>query len=145
MGNGFGIGLVDLLVVVAINLDGVPAECSRPLGIRLRVPLELGRATLSQTVHIKNGRQIIELVIPGLVQRLPNRALSRLAIPEQNPYMVGQLVQIFAIEGDPYANWQSLPERAGCDIDPGQYNRNRMSFQPAAEFAKCQQLFVADD
>src|SRR5437016_1135922 len=61
-----GVGLVDLLVVVAINFDGMPAKGLRTGRVGRCVPAQLGLTTLAQTVAVQNSNQVIRLIETSL-------------------------------------------------------------------------------
>src|SRR5581483_6736874 len=71
---------VDLLDVVTVDLDRVPAEGAGALDVAAQVPAVHRFATLPEPVHVENGGQVVEAVVAGVLERLPDRALGRLAV-----------------------------------------------------------------
>ena len=137
--------LVDLAEVVPVDDHGVAAERLDPLGVRVQVPAQLGRAALAQAVHVDDRGQVAQPVMGGLVQRLPDRPFGRLAVPAQHPHPVRQLIQVPAGQGHADPVRQPLAERAGGDVDPGQ-DRGGVALQPRAEPAvPGHQFLVGDD
>jgi hypothetical protein len=64
--------LVDLGDVVSVDGDGGAAEgLGTPL-VGGHVPFQLGGATLAEPVHVDDRGEVAELVVGGLVQRLPH-------------------------------------------------------------------------
>src|SRR5205807_9353886 len=100
-----------------VEFNGVPAEGANAGGIGTRVPAELGLAALAETVDVEDRRDVVELVVRRLVERLPDRAFRDLAVAEHDPDVVRQLVEHFAVEGHADADWEALAERAGGHID----------------------------
>ena len=80
-----GVGAVDRLHVVAVDLDRVPAERLGSLHVDVGVPAEHGLAALAEPVDVEDRRQVVELVVGGVLERLPDRALGRLAVAVQDP------------------------------------------------------------
>ena len=71
-----------------------------------------------------------------MVERLPDRAFGHLAVAEQHPDAVGQLVEVLAAERHADADGQALAERAGGHVDPGQIGGVGWPCKPAAELAQ---------
>src|SRR5437660_1595587 len=67
-----------LLNIVAVYLNGVPAETTGTGGISAAVPFKLGWAALAEPVHVENAHQIVQLVVAGMVESLPYRAFGHL-------------------------------------------------------------------
>ena len=122
---------------------GVPAEGAGAGGVGGAVPAEVGLAALAQAVHVEDADQVVELVVGRLVERLPDRAFGHLAVAEQHPDAVGQLVEVLAVQRHADADGQPLAERAGRHVDVGQDVRVGVALQAAAELAQGQQLVVA--
>ena len=138
-----GVGAIDGVEIVAVQLDGVPAEGAGAGGVGGAVPAEVRLAALAETVHVEDADQVVELVVRRLVERLPDGALGHLAVAEHDPDAIGQLVEVLAVQRHADADGQPLAERAGGDIDVGQDVRIGMALQAAAELAQRQQLLVA--
>src|SRR5665647_2149584 len=89
VGTGLGQRLVDGGGVVAVDDQRAGAEGLHPGDVALQVPLQLGGSALSQAVDVNNGGEVAELVVAGLVQGFPDRALRGLAVPAQYPHVIG--------------------------------------------------------
>src|SRR5581483_6482450 len=92
---------VDLLDVVAVDLDRVPAEGASALDVAAQVPPVHGLAALSEPVHVENGGQVVEAVVAGVLERLPDRALGRLAVAAEHPDAVRQPLEVLASDRHP--------------------------------------------
>ena len=93
-------GGVDRGEVVPVDLDRVAAEGGDVGRVGVKVPAELGRTALPQPVDVDDRREVVELVVGGLVEGLPDRALGELAVPAEHPRPVGELVEELPGEGD---------------------------------------------
>ena len=137
--------LVDLAQVVPVDDDRVAAERLHPLGVRVQVPAQFGRAALAEAVHVDDRGEVAQVVVGGLVQRLPHRPLGRLDVSAQHPDPVRQLIEVPAGQGHPDPVRQPLAERAGGHVDPRQH-RGGVTLQPRAEPpVPGHQLLVGDD
>jgi hypothetical protein len=130
-------GLVDFREVVSVDLDDVPAEGRDPARVGAQVPAVPGGAALAETVHVDDRGEVAEPLVPGVLERLPHRALRQLAVAAQHPDVVGKPIEAPAGRRHPGADGQPLAERAGRDVDPRQARR-RMAFEPAAVGAKAE-------
>ena len=102
---------VDRLHVVAVDLDRMPAEGLGPLRVRVEIPAVHRLAALAEPVHVDDRDQVVELLVPGVLERLPHRALGHLAVAAQHPDPVREPVEPLARERDPDAVRQA-PGRA---------------------------------
>ena len=134
---------VDLLEVVPVDLDRLPAEGLGPLRVRVQIPAVHRLAALPEPVHVDDRGQVLELVERGVLEGLPHRALGHLAVAAQAPDPVREPVEVLAGEGDADRDRQPLAERAGGDVDPGNLG-GRVTFHAAAEDAKREELVVRD-
>ena len=137
--------LIDVGDVVPVNGDGVAAERFNPLGVRVDVPAEFGRAALAEAVHVDDRGQVGQPVIGRLVERLPHGPFGHLAVTAEHPDAVRQLVEIPAGQGDADPVGKSLAKRAGGDVDPRQHRRGVTLKQRAEPPVAGHQLFVGDD
>src|SRR5207245_9590687 len=80
--------VVDLGEVVAVDDDRVEPERARPGGVRVHVPLELGRSALAQTVHVDDRGEVRGALMTRVVERLPDGALRGLAVAAHYPHAV---------------------------------------------------------
>ena len=143
--SGLGQGPVDRGDVVPVDDEGPGPERGHAAAVGLGVPAVLGGAALAEPVDVDDGDQVGQLVVRGLVEGLPDRALGHLAVAAQDPDPVRQFVQVLAGQRDANAVGQPLAERAGGHVDPGQ-DRGGMTFQPRAEPPVAgHQLLVGDD
>jgi hypothetical protein len=128
---------------VPVDLDGAPAEAAQPLGVGRRVPAVHRLAALAQTVDVEDGDQIVEVLVAGVLERLPHRAFGELGVAADDPDAVRDLVEVLARQRDADADRQPLPERPRRDVDPGD-ERRRMALEAAPELAEGEQLLVGD-
>ncbi len=132
--GSLGQDLVNRGDVMPVDHECPAAERLDPTGVGVEVPAELGCATLTEAVDIHDRRQIRQLVVSRLVQRLPDRTLGHLTVAAQHPHPVGKSVKESPGECHADRVRQPLPERSGRHVDPGQ-NRRRMTLQALAETA----------
>ena len=118
---GLLVGGVDLLDVVAVDLDRVPAEGAEAVGVGGEVPAVHRLAALAEPVDVDDRRQVVELVERGVLGRLPHRALGHLAVAADDPDAEREPVEALAGERHADADRQPLAERAGGDVDPRQH------------------------
>ena len=140
---GLRVRALDLLDVVTVDLDRVPAEGPRALDVHLGVPADHRLAALAEPVDVDDRGQVVELVVRRVLEGLPHRALRHLTVAAQHPDAGGQAVELLCSEAHAHADWQTLSERAGRHIHPGD-ERRWMSFEDAAELAVREQLLVVD-
>ncbi len=142
--GGLGQDLVNRGDVMPVDGERLAAERLSPAGVGIKIPAELGRTALAETVDIHDRCQIRQLVVGRLVQGLPDRALSHLAVATQHPHPIGEPVKKPAGECHPDRVRQALPERAGCHVNPWQ-DRRRMALQAVTETAiSGHQLVIGD-
>ena len=139
----FRVRAVDRVDVVAVDLDRVPAEGFRPVRVRVEVPAVHRLAALAEPVDVDDRRQVVELLVGRVLERLPHRSLGHLAVAAEDPGAVRQAVEPLARERDAHAVRQPLPERAGRDVDPRD-DRSRVPLEAAAELAEREELLVGD-
>ena len=138
-------GPVDLSHVVAVDGEDAGAERRGAAAVGLQIPGQLGRAPLPEPVDVHHGDEIGQLVVRRLVEGLPDRAFGHLAVAAQDPDPERGFVEVLAGQRDPDGVGQSLAERAGRHVDPGQH-RGRMTLQPGPEAAVAgHELIVRDD
>ena len=137
------VGGVDLLDVVAVDLDRVPAEGTSALQIPLEVPAVHRLAALAEAVDVEDRGQVVQLVVPGVLERLPDRALGGLAVTAQHPDAVRQAVEVLAGDCHSDPDREPLAERAGGDVHPGDQRRG-MPFEHAPELPVGEHLLVRD-
>ena len=75
--------LAKLLDVVTIDNDGVEAKSFKPLTVDFHVMLQRRRFRLTQTVDVKNGAKVVQMIMTSKIQGLPNGTLSTLTITNQ--------------------------------------------------------------
>src|SRR5207248_1236234 len=87
--DGLGVGGVDGGDVVAVADDRVPAEGPGPLGVGVEVPAVHGLARLAQAVDVDDGGDVVEAVVGGVLERLPDGALGDLRVAAQHRHEIG--------------------------------------------------------
>jgi hypothetical protein len=138
-------GPVDLGQVMAVDGQDAGAERGQPPAVGVQIPGQVGRAALAEPVDIHHGDEVGQLVMRGLVEGFPDRALGHLAVAAQHPDPERGFVEVLAGQRDPDGVGQALPERAGGYVHPGQHG-GRMSLQPGPEPAvPGHELLVRDD
>src|SRR5207245_10497383 len=80
---GARIRVVDLGEVMAVDDDRVDAEGADACRVGAHVPLELGRAALTQPIHVDDRRELRKAFVTGVVEGLPDRTLSGLAVADE--------------------------------------------------------------
>ena len=131
---GVAVRPVDLLDVVAVDLDRVPAERSRALGEHPGVTPDHRLAALAEAVDVDDRREVVERVVRGVLERLPHRSLGELRVSAEHPDAVGKPVEVPARDGHADADRQALAERARGDVHPRQHGR-RMALERRAELS----------
>jgi hypothetical protein len=81
--------------------------------------------------------------VTGVVERLPDRSFSGLAVSDEDPHVVRSLEDALSGERDTDADRQALTERARRHVDPRE-DRRGVPFQAAPELAEGQELVVVD-
>ncbi len=141
---GLLVGRVDLLDVVAVDLDRVPAARFEPAREVGEVPAVHRLAALPEAVDVDDRRQVVERVVGAVLDRLPHRAFGHLAVAADHPDAKRQLVELLARERHPDPDRQPLSERAGCDVDPREHRR-RVTLEAGAELPVRAELLLAED
>ena len=134
---------LDLLQVVAVDLECPPPKGLRLLCVGAGVPSQHRFASLAQTVHVHDADQVRELVVRGVLDRLPHRPFGHLAIAGEHPHTIGKLIQILTGQRDSHADGQPLPERPRGHVHPRQ-DRGGMPLEPAAELAQGHHLYIGN-
>ncbi|HEY7599857.1 MAG TPA: thiamine pyrophosphate-dependent enzyme, partial [Candidatus Limnocylindrales bacterium] len=137
------VGALDLLDVVAVDGDRVPAERREPLDVGVEDPAEHRLARLAEAVDVDDRGQVVEPLPGGVLDRLPHRALGHLAVAAQAPDPVRQAVEPLAGQRDAGGDREPLAERAGGDVGRRDAGRG-VALEPRAELAEGQQLLVVD-
>ena len=97
-------GVVDGQQVVPVDLEGPPAEGPGPTGVGTGVTVRHRRPALPQAVDVHDDHEVAEAVVGGVLERLPDRAFSHLAVAAEHE--------------DP--GWTALePTQRQCDADGG--------------------------
>src|SRR5260370_41666108 len=99
-------------------MGGAGAERVGAVTVGVQIPAVLGLAELAEPVDVQDRRQVAELVVAGLVHRLPDRPFRQLRVTAQYPDVEWQLVQVMARQRHADADRQALAERAGGYVDP---------------------------
>jgi hypothetical protein len=128
---------------VPVDLDRVPAEGLGALRVRVEVPAVHRLAALPEAVYVDDRDQVVELLVPRVLEGLPHRALGHLAVAAEHPRAVRQPVEPLPRERDAHAVREPLAQRAGRHVHPGQHG-SRVPFEPAPELAEREQLLDRD-
>ena len=96
----FRVRAVDLLDRVPVHRDRVPAECLRALDVRVQIPADHRLAALAEAVHVEDRGQVVEVVVRGVLERLPHRALGELAVTAEHPHAERKAVEVLPRQGD---------------------------------------------
>ncbi len=129
--------------VVSVGCDRTAAERACPLEVMVDLPPVHRLSALAEPVDIDDHDEVVESVVGGMLERLPDRALRHLAVSAQDPDAIGRLFQSLAGKRDTDADGKAEAQRTGCDVDPGE-QRRRMPLQPAAERAEAKKLLFGD-
>ena len=138
-----GVGAVDRLDVVAVDLDRVAAEGARAVGVGVEIPAVHRLAALAEPVHVEDRDEVVELEVRRVLERLPLRALGDLAVAAERPDAERQPVELLAGERHADRVRQALAERAGRDVDPRD-PRRRVPLEDRVELPVRQQLLLRD-
>src|SRR5438309_1213376 len=79
--------VVDLREVMAIDNERIDPERSDARGVRVHVPLQLGRPALAEAIDVDDRGEIGEDLVSCVVERLPDRSLGGLAIAHEHPHV----------------------------------------------------------
>merc|ERR1719208_702711 len=104
-------------VGLSVDHDGVEAEGLQPLPVGLHVVAEGGGVGLSQPVHVDDGAEVVELVVTGKVESLPDVALHALTVAHQTVGPVARLVVELAAVRHPGGHAEALAEGPGGHVD----------------------------
>ena len=85
---GLGVGGLDLVHVVAVDRDRLPAERLDPAHVAVDVPAEHRLARLPEPVDVDDRGQVVEALPAGVLERLPHRALGHLRVAAQHPHAI---------------------------------------------------------
>ena len=118
-------------------------KASARCDVSLEVPADHRLAALPEAVHVEDGREVVELEVRRVLERLPDRALGQLAVPAEHPDARVEALEVLRGERHPDAEGEALAERAGRDVHPGQ-ERRRVPFERARERAVLQHLVLRD-
>src|SRR5207342_2461924 len=102
---------VYLLEVVSVDFDRAPSERAGPLGVDLQIPTNHRLAALPQPVHVEDRSQVVELVVGGVLVRLPHRSLGHLAVSAEDPDAIWKMVEALARQRHADADREALAER----------------------------------
>ncbi len=89
-GLGLAVCPVDRVDVVAVHLDGVPAEGLEAAGVGVEVVAVPGRAALAEPVDVDDHGEVVQVLVPGVLGGLPDGALGHLAVAAQHPDAVAR-------------------------------------------------------
>ena len=135
--------VVDLREVMAIDNARIDPERSDARGVRVHVPLQLGRPALAEAIDIDDRGEIGEDLVSCVVERLPDRSLGGLAIAHEHPHVERRREWALRRERDADPDRKPLAERPGGNVDPREHRRG-MALEPAPELAERHELVVRD-
>jgi hypothetical protein len=87
-----------------------------------------------KAVHVDDGAEIVELVMPGGHRCFPDAAFLLLAVAHDDVNTRGRAAK-FERERITHGGAQALPERATGNLDAGNFQPVRMAFERRAELA----------
>ena len=134
---------VDRVVVVAVDRDRVPAERLGAADVGVEVPADHRLAGLAEPVDVDDRRQVVELLVRGVLEGLPHRALGHLGVAAQAVGAERQAVEPLAGQRDADRDRQALAERPGGHVDPRD-DRHGVALELRAELAEAEQVLVRD-
>lgn len=138
-GRRFEERLAQLFDVVAVDDDRVEAEALDAFAIRVHVVLQQSRLRLAQTVDIEDGAQIVQIVVRGEIQRLPDRAFGALAVADDAVGSVRGFVVVLAHVRHAAGDGQPLAQGTGGHVHEIQSGR-RVALQIAVHFTQLEQV-----
>jgi hypothetical protein len=134
-GSSDGKGLHQLLHIVAVDAQHLPAKGGVFCGQRLHLHYILHPAVNLQPIDVNDGDDIVELVVAGLHRRLPNLPLLLLAVAHQAEDLVRFLVEPRG-QRHAHGDAQALAQRTGGDLDSGQLQPMRMPLKARVQLAQ---------
>ena len=137
------IGVVYRFEVVAVYLDGLPAEGFCPFGVGVAVPAVHRLPGLPQAVHVQHGYEVAQLVVRSVLEGLPHGAFGHLGVAAQDVGAGVQLVKVFARQREADPEGEPLAQGAGGYVNP-RYAGGRVSFVDAVEAAEAHEVFFGD-
>ena len=113
-----GKGGAQVVIVMAVHPDGVPAEGGE-LVIQGIGGHDVGGAAVDlEAVDVDDGAQVVQLVLGGGHEGLPNLALLNLAVPHQGVHPVVPAVHL-PRQGHAHGGGDALAQGAGGHVHPG--------------------------
>ncbi len=119
-GAGSGEGLHELLNIVAVDDDGMPTEGLSALLVGVKIVLQAGGLALAKTVDVKDGNQVVELVVRREGHGFPDATLRRLTVTNDAIHTVAGLVNVLSSVGHTGSVAQALTQGTGGNIDEAQ-------------------------
>jgi hypothetical protein len=98
-------------------------------------------AALPEPVDVEDRDDVVELVVGGVLEALPLRALGHLAVADEHPGAHRGPVEALPRDRHADAVREPLSERPGGDVDPGDPWR-RVPLEDARELPVGQHLLV---
>ena len=112
--------LTELNHIMSIDNHRVEPKALQSLAVLFHIMLQRCWVTLAQSVDVKDGAKVVELVEACKVESLPDVALHRLPVPNEAVSAVGRLVKVLGTVGHACSNAEPLPQRSGSHIDKRQ-------------------------
>src|SRR5579885_3003286 len=94
------VGCLNLIEVMAVNFNGMPAERAGACSVGVAIPAEHRLAALAEAVHNEDAYEVAQLIVSCKLQRLIDRTFGHLTIAQHYPDTIGQFVQILASESN---------------------------------------------
>lgn len=103
--------------------------------MRIHVVPQHRRLALAQAVYVDRDTEVVQLVEGRPCSSLPDGALSRLTVTQQDVDSLTRLLQMFCVVGDAGGGGQSLAEGTGSHRHKGE-TRRRMAFEFRTKLAQ---------
>ena len=98
------------LHVMTVHHNGVEPKGVEPLPVHLHLVLERRGLALSESVHVHDGDQVVQLVVAGEGGGLPHAPLGALPVPHEAVDPVAGLVHVLAAVGHAGGDAQTLTQ-----------------------------------
>ena len=131
-------------VVVAVDLDRVPAERPELLGERGEIHDLADPAGLLDLIVVDDHAEVVERELRRAHRRLPDLAGLRLAVADHAPHPALRAVQ-FSCDRHTDRDREPLAERAGRGLDPGHAQPVDVALQSRLELAERLQPVVREE
>ena len=142
-GVGLLEGVAKLVEVMAVRLQYVPAKGGE-LAVQGLGGHDVGGTAVDlQAVHVLHGAQVVQLELGRRHGGLPDLALVQLAVAQQGVDPVVGLVHLPG-QGHAHRRRDTLAQRAGGHVHPGDKAHLRMAGEVAVELAEVLQVLYGE-